>query len=87
MEIMSLPGIGPKKAAMLRERLGVTNLEELARAAREKRVRTLPGMGSKTESEIIRNIEMRESLEVVYYWPPPGSWRQRWAATSRGSRG
>ena len=62
LEIMSLPGIGPKKAAMLRERLGVTNLEELARAAREKRVRTLPGMGSKTESEIIRNIEMRESL-------------------------
>lgn len=61
LEIMSLPGIGPKKAALLRERLGVTGLGELARAARENRVRTLPGMGSKTESEIIRNIEMREN--------------------------
>lgn len=63
LEIMSLPGIGPKKAALLRERLGVTGLGELARAARENRVRTLPGMGSKTESEIIRNIEMRENRE------------------------
>jgi DNA polymerase (family 10) len=61
LEIMSLPGIGPKKAALLRERLGVTGLGELARAARENRVRTLPDMGSKTESEIIRNIEMREN--------------------------
>lgn len=61
LEIMSLPGIGPKKAALLREGLGVTGLGELAGAAREKRVRTLPGMGSKTESEIIRNIEMREN--------------------------
>jgi DNA polymerase (family 10) len=63
LEIVSLPGIGPKKAALFRERLGVTTLAELARAAREKRVRTLPGMGSKTESEIIRNIEMRENRE------------------------
>lgn len=60
LDIMSLPGIGPKRAGMLRERLGVSSLEELAKAAREGRVRGLPGMGSKTEKDIIRNIEMRE---------------------------
>lgn len=57
LEIMSLPGIGPKRAGIIHERLGVSNLEELAKAAREGRVRDLPGMGSKTENELIRNIE------------------------------
>lgn len=60
LDIVSLPGIGPKRAGMLRERLGVSSLEELAEAAREGRVRGLPGMGSKTEKDIIRNIEMRD---------------------------
>ncbi|BAF60128.1 MAG: DNA polymerase/3'-5' exonuclease PolX [Pelotomaculum sp.] len=60
LEIMSLPGIGPKRAGLIYRKLGVASLEELARAAREGRVRSLPGMGSKTESDIIRNIEMRE---------------------------
>lgn len=57
LEIMSLPGIGPKRAGIIHERLGVSSLEELAKAAREGRVRDLPGMGSKTENELIRNIE------------------------------
>jgi len=57
LEIMSLPGIGPKRAGVIYERLGVSSLEELAKATREGRVRDLPGMGSKTENELIRNIE------------------------------
>lgn len=60
LEIMTLPGIGPKRAGMLHQKLGVSTLEELAKAAREGRVRGLPGMGGKTENDIIRNIEMRE---------------------------
>lgn len=60
LEVMSLPGIGPKRAAMFMERLGVTNLAELAAAAREGRVRVLPGMGSKSEKDIIRHVEMFE---------------------------
>ncbi len=60
LEVMSLPGIGPRRAAMFKERLGVTNLAELAGAAREGRVRGLPGMGSKSEKDIIRYIRERE---------------------------
>jgi len=60
LEIMTLPGIGPKRAAMLQQKLNVTSLEELAGAARAGRVRGLPGMGGKTENDIIRNIEMRK---------------------------
>ncbi len=60
LDIMSLPGIGPKRADMICKRLGVTSLAELAEAARKGYVRRLPGMGSKSESDILRHIEMRE---------------------------
>ncbi|MDD4334499.1 MAG: DNA polymerase/3'-5' exonuclease PolX, partial [Desulfotomaculaceae bacterium] len=60
LELMSLPGIGPKRAALFRERLGVTSLGELAKVAKAGRVRGLPGMGSKSEKDIIRYIKMRE---------------------------
>jgi DNA polymerase (family 10) len=60
LDVMSLPGIGPKRAALFMEQLGITSLAELARAAKEGRLRDLPGMGSKREKDIIRYIEMRE---------------------------
>ncbi len=60
LDIMSLPGIGPKRAGLLVENLGITSLEELSRAARQGRVRGLPGLGGKVEKDIIRSIEVRE---------------------------
>lgn len=50
MEIMNLPGIGPKKAGILFEHLKVTSLEELDKAARSEHVRKLPGMGAKNRA-------------------------------------
>lgn len=60
LDIVSLPGIGPKRAAQFRDSLGITSLGELAKAARAGRLRDLPGMGRKTERDIIRCIEMLE---------------------------
>lgn len=60
LDIMSLPGIGPKRANMIYKTLGITSLAELAEAARKGRIRRLPGMGSKSEGDIIRHIEIRE---------------------------
>lgn len=60
LEIMSLPGIGPKRAGMIHKELGLTSLEELADAARKGKVRHLPGMGAKTEYDMLRNIRMRQ---------------------------
>ncbi|MCL5056842.1 MAG: DNA polymerase/3'-5' exonuclease PolX [Actinobacteria bacterium] len=58
LEIMALPGIGPKRAAFLYEKLGVKSLDDLEKAARERKVRFLKGMGAKTELDIINNINM-----------------------------
>jgi len=58
LEIMVLPGIGPKKAAFLHQSLGVESLEDLEKAARDRKIRFLKGMGAKTEIDIISNIKM-----------------------------
>lgn len=67
LEIMALPGIGPKRASLLFKQLGVTSLDGLEKEAREERVRKLPGLGAKTELDILRNIAMlrRRSGQVL----------------------
>ncbi len=57
-EVMNLPGIGPKRAALLYKHLQVASLDDLEREARRERVRELPGLGAKTEQDILRKIEM-----------------------------
>ena len=37
-------------------RAGVQNLDELEAAAKSQRIRTLPGMGAKTEQNILEGI-------------------------------
>ncbi|WP_066640331.1 DNA polymerase/3'-5' exonuclease PolX [Desulfolucanica intricata] len=66
LEVMRLPGIGPKKGSIICEHLGVTSLDELEEAARARKLRKLPGMGVKTEQDILRHIRMhRHHLERV----------------------
>ena len=56
-EMMQLPGLGPKRVRALYEELHVTTLPALARAARDGRIRALPGFGAKTESRILEGID------------------------------
>lgn len=56
LEIMALPGIGPKRAAFLYQNLGIESLSDLEKAAGERKIRFLKGMGAKTELDIISNI-------------------------------
>lgn len=60
LDMLAIPGVGHKTIRVLYEQLGVTNRDELLQAAQEKRIRLLPGMGSKTEFSIIKGIEMLE---------------------------
>jgi DNA polymerase (family 10) len=57
VEVMAVPGIGPTKVRTLHEALGVTSIEELEAAGREQRIRGVPGMGAKTEENILHAIE------------------------------
>jgi len=60
LNMLSIPGVGFKTIKAVYATLGVTNREELLQAARDKKIRTLPGMGGKTEYSIIKGIEMLE---------------------------
>jgi DNA polymerase (family X) len=55
--VMRLQGLGPKKTRFIWENTGVGDIRGLERAAREGRLRGLPGMGEKTETNILRAIE------------------------------
>jgi DNA polymerase (family 10) len=56
---MKLPGLGPKTAAKICLQLGVTTLDGLKEAAEQERLRSLPGLGAKTEENVLRALAAR----------------------------
>src|SRR5512143_3651313 len=52
-ELLHIQGIGPKRVRMLYHELDVQTLPQLYKAAREGRIRDLPGFGEKTEANIL----------------------------------
>jgi DNA polymerase (family 10) len=55
-DMMSIPGLGPKKAMIIHRELGVGNVDELVVAIEEDRVAALPRFGAKTQENIARGI-------------------------------
>jgi len=51
-----VPSLGPKKIAMIWKTLDITTLAQLEAAAKEGKLRDLPGMGAKSESAILEGI-------------------------------
>ena len=56
-ELMSIPGLGPKKAIVLYRELGVASVPELIAAIEQERVAGLKGFGGKTQENIVRGLE------------------------------
>ncbi len=56
IELMRLPGLGPKKARKLWDELGIETMEALEEAASEGRIATLAGFGEKTQDRILEGI-------------------------------
>ena len=50
-------GLGPKKIKRFYDELGVVDLDDLERAAKQHKIREMEGMGEKTEQNILENIE------------------------------
>lgn len=53
---LQVPGLGPKKIALIWKTLNITTLAELEAAAKEGKLRVLPGMGAKSEAAILEGI-------------------------------
>jgi DNA polymerase (family X) len=57
VELLEVPDVGPKKAAMFWKQGGITNLAELEAAARAGKLHDLPGLGAKSEARILEGLE------------------------------
>ncbi len=71
--MLAIPEVGPKTAKLLFEKLGLTSVAEVERAAREGKLRTLPGLGEKSERKILAGIEAlhrrSERIPLGTAWP------------------
>jgi DNA polymerase (family X) len=56
LEMLTIPGVGPKKVKVLYEKLGVKSIGELEYACIENRLLTLAGFGKKTQENILKGI-------------------------------
>jgi DNA polymerase (family X) len=72
LDILRLQGVGPKKARLFHSHLGIQSVEELTVAAKDGRLRELPGMSEKSEANVLKAIETvqrtagRFRLDVAY---------------------
>jgi len=57
LELLRVPDVGPRRARQFWQTLGITSIAELEAAARQNKLRTLPGMGAKSEAKILAGIE------------------------------
>jgi DNA polymerase (family X) len=56
VEFMRLPGLGPKTARRIWQELGVSTVDGLKEAAEAEQLRTLTGLGPKTEENVLRAL-------------------------------
>jgi DNA polymerase (family X) len=52
IEVTRIPGLGPKRARLLNEHLGVTSLDELRAAVKAGQLKDVPGFGEKAEENL-----------------------------------
>ncbi|HZT07758.1 MAG TPA: DNA polymerase/3'-5' exonuclease PolX [Chloroflexota bacterium] len=55
-ELLAVPGLGPRRAHLIHDRLGISTVDDLAAAAREHRLRALPRMSEKLEAAVLREV-------------------------------
>ena len=72
-ELTKIPGLGPKKAVLLNQELGVATIDELQKAIAEHRLAGIKGFGAKTEENLRQGIEQLQQPATA----PSSTWRWR----------
>ncbi|MCA9271326.1 MAG: DNA polymerase/3'-5' exonuclease PolX [Planctomycetales bacterium] len=68
LALMRIPGLGPKKAAVLHRELAINSLDELRAACESHRVRELKGFGAKTEETILAGMALAAAADQRILW-------------------
>lgn len=56
-DVKQIPGVGPKRAALLHEKLGIATIADLSAALEQGRIASMGGFGSKTAENIAAGVE------------------------------
>jgi DNA polymerase (family 10) len=68
VEILAIPGLGPKKVRALQQKLGIESVAQLRQACEDNRVAGLEGFGEKTQEKILAGIHNREAYNRRHLW-------------------
>ena len=68
VEILQIPGVGPKKIRALNEKLGIDSVAKLQQACLEGKIATLVGFGEKSQENILEGIRNREKYGRRHLW-------------------
>ncbi|MBU1423620.1 MAG: DNA polymerase/3'-5' exonuclease PolX [Bacteroidetes bacterium] len=69
VEMLRVPGLGPKRIKILYEKLNITTIEKLKEAAEKKQLEELEGFGEKIEENILRGIELVKKHADKFLYP------------------
>ncbi len=68
LEMLRIPGLGPKKIYMLYQTLNIADIAELAYACHENRLIELKGFGKKTQDTILKGIEYIKKFQGQFLY-------------------
>lgn len=68
VEMLTVPGLGPKKIKALHDKLGVNDIAGLTAACNEGKVADLAGFGEKSQQKILEGIRNREAYGRRHLW-------------------
>jgi DNA polymerase/3'-5' exonuclease PolX/histidinol phosphatase-like PHP family hydrolase len=68
VEMLDVPGLGPKKIKALHDQLGIATMADLTAACTDGRVAALAGFGEKSQEKILAGIRNREAYGKRHHW-------------------
>jgi DNA polymerase (family 10) len=65
-QMLKIPKLGPKRVRNLYQDLNIQSLEQLLQAAKDGRIRSMPGFGQKMETQILQAVEAHAEKETRF---------------------
>ncbi len=69
LDMLQIPGLGPKKVSAIYAQLGIASLGELEYACHENRLVTMKGFGAKTQANILKGLEFLKTRQGLFLYP------------------
>ncbi len=69
LEMLRIPGVGPKKINAIYNQLHITSIADLIEAINENKVAALPGFGKKTQDKILQGIDFLNQHAGRFLYP------------------